>query len=471
MPEIILEGHDNIYNARDVLGMFFTEISEGANFLKSYPEDYCKIKSVFEDGYVLTVWNSKSETGRISRKVSHEETKSEIKRQLYMALSDITGIKMPWGSLTGIRPTLVASNLKYDKEKLVEHYLVSEKKADIAVKVAKTEDGIKGRLGKEKIHLYIGIPICRTRCAYCSFLSGEYSVYSDWLPMYMKALIREIKVFLPLLKSRIDSVYIGGGTPSVIDEKQLKDLLLSIQDSLGGKELMEYTFEAGRADSLTEKKLDILKNYKVDRICINPQSLNEKTLERIGRKHSVGEFFKAYDMAVKKGFKTVNADIISGLPGETEKDFKYTVEKLIDLGPENITVHTLSVKKNSNMKKVLKRNAYKVFDDTVSNMTGFAYDTLCRNEYIPYYLYRQKDTYSGQENIGYSKQGHYCRYNVAMMGDNNSVLGLGAKSVSKIIESRNNGIEIKRYGNIKDIILYSQNVEKNIDEKMKFFNL
>jgi len=476
LPRIELTGHEHFYHVRDVLKMFYKNVHDTKDSVISIPDDNIKIESILEKNFVTTLWNEGETKKKISSDVSPLLFKREIKRQIYIALSDITGISLPWGSLTGIRPSLVASQCGYKKDILVDYYFVSPEKADLAIETALREDSIKNRLTSDSYHCYIGVPICSSRCSYCSFLSGELKVYSKWIPDYIKALTKELDAFLPLVKEKAGSVYIGGGTPSVLSPEDINIILECINKNLSGFNIPEFTFEAGRADSVTKEKLDIIKKGNVSRICINPQTLNDSTLKSIGRNHTADEFYEIYRIIGKMGFDCVNTDIIAGLPLETVEDFTNTLNKIIELSPDNITLHSLSRKKISRIGQGSLSGTgsesvgYNLPDENISDMINHSWKKLKENSYVPYYLYRQKDTVGGQENTGYSKEGKFCIYNVAMMGDYSNIIGFGAKAVSKKISKVNDGIKIERYYNIRDIILYIKNIDRIIEEKKFFFD-
>jgi len=476
LPRIELTGHEYFYHVRDVLKMFYKNVHDTKDSVISIPEDNIHIKSILEENFVKTIWHHENVNKKLSSEVDSSLYKKEIKRQIYVALSDITGISLPWGSLTGIRPSLVASQCGYKKDILVDYYFVSPEKADLAIETALREDSIKNKISSDSYHCYIGVPICSSRCSYCSFLSGELKVYSKWIPDYVKALTKEIDAFLPFVKEKTGSIYIGGGTPSILSPEHIKTLLECVNLNLRDFKIPEFTFEAGRADSITKEKLDIIKKGNVTRICINPQTLNDTTLKRIGRNHTADEFYEIYRIIEKMGFESVNTDIIAGLPLENVEDFTNTLNKIIELSPDNITLHSLSRKKISSIGQgSLAVNGsesvlYNLPDKNISDMINQSWKKLKENSYVPYYLYRQKDTVGGQENTGYSKEGKFCIYNVAMMGDYSNILGFGAKAVSKKISKVNDGIKIERYYNIRDIILYIKNIDRIIEEKKKFFD-
>lgn len=445
-------------------------------------ENELPIYSIIENNFVLTKWEQNGICHEINEPIINNNAKREVKRQIYQAFVSITGISFPWGSLTGIRPTLVASECKKNPSKLTDYYFVSDEKAALAMETCIQEDLIQSKLLPDLIHCYIGIPFCRTRCLYCSFVSEEYQQLKKWIPSYVDALINEVSSCLPPVESRLQSLYIGGGTPTSLPDDLFEKLLKAVCKNLNGGYFTEFTIEAGRADSITENKLKIMKKYGVGRICINPQTMQNKTLQRIGRNHTAEQVRDAFSLARKFDFETINMDLIAGLPGETFEDFKNSLDELILLAPENITIHTLSLKRTSaltkmirdedqNSTKSLKFQNFHMPNNEISDMIEYSNIELKKNGYHPYYLYRQKDMVGGHENVGYSKSGHECLYNVAMMGDKNTVIALGAGAISKKMILNEDGMHMERFPNLKDISSYLSRIDELIAKKQMFFNM
>lgn len=481
MPKVILCGHDYIYAICDVARMYCERVHVFESTVIG-GDDGLPIYSIIENDYVLTKWEQNGICHEINEPIIKNNAKREVKRQIYQAFVSITGISFPWGSLTGIRPTLVASECKNNPSRLTDYYFVSGEKAALAMETCIQEELIQSKLSPGLIHCYIGIPFCNTRCLYCSFVSEEYQQLKKWIPGYVDALIKEVTSCLPPVESRLQSLYIGGGTPTSLPDDLFEKLLQAVGENINGGYFTEFTLEAGRADSITIKKLEIMKKYGVNRLCINPQTMQNKTLQRIGRNHTAEQVRDAYSLARKFDFKTINMDLIAGLPGEKFVDFKNSLDELISLAPENITIHTLSLKRTSGLTKMLKeedRNETKYLkiqnfhkpNKEISDMIEYSINELNKNGYHPYYLYRQKDMAGGHENVGYSKNGHECLYNVAMMGDKNSVMALGAGAISKKMIFNEAGIHMERFPNLKDISSYLSRIEELITKKLMFFEL
>ncbi len=379
-------------------------------------------------------------------------SKSAIGMAVYNAGVCLTGKDIPWGILTGIRPSKVAYEqiCRYGeseaKRNLKERYFLSENKCELAIQVAKNEGEILKLSDDNNCSLYISIPFCPSRCNYCSFISYATPKLFELIPAYIDKLINEIANTLQSIKKqglRLLTVYIGGGTPTVLNENQLEAVLKSVYDNTNVNELLEFTLEGGRPDTITEKKLLIAKKYGVDRISVNPQTLNDDVLKAIGRHHTVNDFLEAYDRVKKSGIKFVNTDLIAGLENDSFDSFKATVDKIISLNPDNITVHSFSVKKSA---QILRDNEciYNKNDDYAIKSVDYAYSMLTSNGYEPYYMYRQKNTVCDLENVGYAKKGTFGIYNVLMMSDCHTVYGVGAGATTKIVKNIDGKLEINR---------------------------
>ena len=392
---------------------------------------------------------------------------------VFAACSNLTGYMPPWGLLTGIRPSVVAEELLAENETeqaieiLMKRYLVSEEKAKLAVEVAKNESVILEKYDDTSCSIYISIPFCPTRCTYCSFISYATKKLFELMPAYVERIIKDIRdTFLMVNKIglRVATVYMGGGTPTTLSPEHLEKVLKTVRNCLGDNTLDEFTVEGGRPDTITEEKLQILTKYGVDRISVNPQSLNDEVLVNIGRRHTVKDFFHAYELVKKSGIKVVNTDLIAGLDGDDFESFKNTVNQIINLAPENITVHTFSVKKSA---QILQddHSIYNREGAFATESVTYACDVLKSKGYIPYYMYRQKNTVSDLENVGYAKKNTFCIYNVLMMGDGHTVFGIGAGSTTKLVKKRNGKTEILRIFSQKYPYEYLQD-NQSIDEKV-----
>lgn len=381
--------------------------------------------------------------------------KRYAKLSLYNALSDYLGVSLPWGALTGIRPVKFAYNEGDEWQKVMRDEMhVSEKKLDIVSRIIDSQKDVYDKT-EGNCDLFISVPFCPSRCSYCSFVSNEIGKEKR-LEEYVSALCKEIRAALPLIK-HLRSVYIGGGTPVSLPLDLLERILQAVGDVN-----CEYTVEAGRPDCIDDATLTLLKKYGVTRVCVNPQSFSDKTLALIGRKHSAKDVIDKFALAKEYGF-IVNTDLIAGLTGETFEDFKHSIDIAVGLSPENITVHTLSLKKGSK----LKENCGRLNVSDIEKMVDYAAETLISHGYAPYYTYRQKYMAGNLENTGYTKNGFACVYNVDVMEEIADNLACGANGVSKKLFD--GGERIERYGAPKDIKTYIDKIDEIISRKNKLF--
>lgn len=397
------------------------------------------------------------------------QRKSEVKRlakiMLYETLSNAVNRKLPYGSLTGIRPTKLYHDLcekgidayKY----FLEYLLVSEDKTKLIRQICENQKGIYHKDDKE-IDFFINIPICVSRCSYCSFISAEYAKITKWIDPYVAQLVREIesaKLIIVRNNYKVRSIYIGGGTPTSLTENDFERVLRAVQ----GINSIEFTVEAGRPDTVTEEKLQIMAKYGVTRISINPQSFNQKTLDSIGRKHSIEMIYDVYEMARKYNF-IINMDLIAMLPDESIEDFKNSVDCCIALNPDNITVHTLAIKRGSNLKT---ENYNNQMTELANAMVDYSATALAKSGYMPYYMYKQKYMSGNLENVGYCKGDTACVYNIDIMEETHSIIANGAGGMSKRVWNSENRLE--RLANPKGIDVYLDREMKILDDKNKFY--
>lgn len=386
-------------------------------------------------------------------KASEEELrdKSELKtaQLIFALLSEITGYTPPWGVLTGVRPSKLMLRLidqmGADGAKcyFTEDLFVSEEKTSLAQTVASAEEKIVALSEDNSFSLYVSIPFCPTRCSYCSFVSHSISNANarKLLPEYLEKLAEEIKITGQIAKElglRLESIYFGGGTPGVLEAPQMDRLLGAIESSFDLSTLREYTVEVGRPDTVTPEKLRILRLHNVGRISINPQTFNQKTLGLIGRNHTVEQAIKSYQLAKTYGFDSINMDLIAGLPEESFADFCSSVDTAISLAPENITVHTLALKRSSELNA---SGAGVSGGNEAKKMLEYASERLYGSGYAPYYMYRQSKCVGNLENVGWHKSGTECLYNVFMMEECHTVLAVGAGGVTKLCEPATNNVE------------------------------
>lgn len=405
---------------------------------------------------------------------SFQGDKNQLKRELYEYLRRITGESPKWGILTGIRPVKLAGELWRQlgsREKaghcLREEYLLSEEKTELILDLYQYQQEQLGKPAPASAGVYIGIPFCPTRCLYCSFTSNQSG--PKQIEDYLSALFHEIRFAGKAMKeeeSFAESIYIGGGTPTSLTAKQLEDLLSLTQASFASSELKEFTVEAGRPDTITPEKLRVLKAFGVGRISINPQTMHQKTLDLIGRSHTVAQTREAFDMAHKAGISLINADLIAGLPEETTEDFRQSLEAVLELGADNITLHTLAVKRSSRLKEMDENFHYR-HPRLTEEMLGIAKDILERQGYRPYYLYRQKHTAGSTENIGYCRRDRLSLYNTRIMEEAQSILALGAGGISKVYYPKENRLE--RVPNVSNFEVYIERIEEMLDRKRNNF--
>ena len=361
---------------------------------------------------------------------------------MYNCGCKLLNYRPPWGILTGIRPAKVAGSLYSEletktatKKVLSSDYLLSPKKAQLATNIAVFENKLLSKFSSNTCSLYVSIPFCPTRCAYCSFVSYSTKRLISMIPEYLERLFLDIKNMVELIKAkgqRIVTVYIGGGTPTTLSEQELEALLECITHHVDMNGVIEFTLEAGRPDTLTKQKLEVAKKYGVTRISVNPQTMNDDILKGIGRKHTAEDFLKAYDMARQVGGLSINTDIIAGLPGDNFASFAKTVDTMVSLAPEAVTVHTFFAKKASDIVhsgiNVYSRNnaeAVKCVDYSQVMLSGAAYR--------PYYIYRQKNTVGNLENVGFCQDGKHGYYNSLIMSDRHNIYAVGAGGSTKLV--------------------------------------
>ncbi len=409
-----------------------------------------------------------------------DDNEMQMGRMVYSLFGEYTGFYAKWGVLTGVRPSklLINTEKKMGREKAHEYFkndlLVTEEKYNLARSVADYEEQIIKTSKPNSFSLYISIPFCPSRCSYCSFVS--HSVENDkaknLLPRYVELLIKEITETGELAKRigvNLESIYIGGGTPTTLSAEQLKAVLNAIQANFDLSTCREFTVEAGRPDTITEEKLLALKNSPVDRISINPQSFNNSVLDAVGRRHTAEDTVKMFELARKIGFQNVNMDLIAGLPTDTLEGFKHSLKTAVSLSPENITVHTLAVKRASgigqNSPKIAVQNA-----TMASQMLDYTYENLSEI-YHPYYMYRQSNSAGALENVGWAKDGKECIYNIFMMEECHTILSCGGGAVTKL--KAPNGDEIERIFNFKYPFEYISGYEELRNRKKRiteFYN-
>lgn len=363
----------------------------------------------------------------------------ELCRIIYHILCRKTGITPPWGLMTGIRPVkkvteLMAQGLSHDeiKERLENRYELSPKKFCLAYATAVNQLPILDNIDRHAASLYVSIPFCPTRCSYCSFVSHSMDSAIKLMPEYVAALCKELEILGRMVReigTKIDTVYFGGGTPTSISAENIRRIMESVAQNFDLDSIREYSFEAGRPDTITEEKLRVIKELGADRISVNPQTLNDDVLRVIGRRHSGKDAIKAFELARKIGFDNINTDLIAGLPTESAESFRNTLDTICDLSPESITVHTLTVKRSAR----LFENGNENMSNPAAEMVDYSIDKLMNEGYLPYYMYRQKNTVDNLENVGYAKKGYESQYNIFIMDDTQTILGAGCAASTKLV--------------------------------------
>lgn len=355
----------------------------------------------------------------------------------------------------------------------INEYKTFKDRAELALNLAKLELNALKNMYTKGVSIYVGIPFCPTRCLYCSFITNSLKSSGKYMDEYVKYLIKEIELTSQILKEKgavIETVYIGGGTPTTLSPRYLDELFSALFTKFDLSQIKEFTVEAGRPDTIDVEKLNVIKNYNIDRISINPQTMNLKTLKTIGRNHTPEDIILAYEMARKVGIKIINMDIIAGLPGETIEDFIYTLDEVEKLSPENTTVHTMSVKRSSRLKETIESYDLSA-SDIVSDMVEYSKKFMAKNNKHPYYLYRQKNMLGNLENIGYSKDGFDSLYNIYIMQELQSIISMGCGGSTKIVEKETGRIE--RVFNVKEPKDYIERFDEMIARKdiLKYENI
>ncbi len=462
------------YETENLLRLFFPHIKITEN---DDEVDFCKTviegETISAEVKIGDIYAEKSEKTDLKRKYFEESDESFFERKIALLLFEIlkeeTDYTPPWGILTGVRPAKLMTKLSesYGEEKakayFVDELKVSEEKADLALSVAKTESLIIAGSKPSSFSLYIAIPFCPSRCSYCSFVSHSNDSAKKLIPSYVEKICEELKYTAKIANSlelTLQSVYMGGGTPTVLTAEQMKKITDTISESFDLSSSLEYTIEAGRPDSITEEKLRVIKNSGSTRISINPQTFSNEVLKVIGRNHTGEDTLESMALARKLGFDNINTDLIAGLPSDTFEGFSETLEKAISLSPENITVHTLALKRSSTL---VTGKGETNSGALASKMLSHCQRRLSEEGYIPYYMYRQSKCLGNLENVGWAKKGYEGLYNVYMMEECQTVLAVGAGAVTKL--KAPHGSEIERIFNYKYPYEYINNFDEILNRK------
>lgn len=406
------------------------------------------------------------------------ETKNQLKLHLYEMIKNGLHLELPWGTLTGIRPTKIPMKLleegKNEEEitsYMKETYFATDEKIKLSIAIAKREKELLSKIDyKNGYSLYIGIPFCPSTCLYCSFTSYPLALWSKQVDAYLDALEKEIEFTAQkFYHKKLNSIYIGGGTPTTLSPEQLDRLIRKIKCSFDLQHVVEFTVEAGRPDSITREKLKVLRKHHISRISINPQTMKQETLDLIGRRHTVEQIVESFHMARELGFDNINMDLIIGLPGETLEDVRHTMEEISKLEPDNITVHSLAIKRAAKLN--IFKDYYKDMEMTNTQEHMDLCEAYCKDLGLsPYYLYRQKGMAGNMENVGYAKNGQAGVYNILIMEEKQTIMALGAGASTKLVLSEKNpdgNQRIERVENVKDVKNYLERIDEMIDRKSK----
>jgi len=451
--KIILDSPINKYYVQTLGMIFFPGAKFGENEEEDGTRSCISVRTADEENgiraFATVSVEDRSESAEYFAQFSPDRTNERVLKlaiggAVLNAASALIGYRPAWGMMIGVRPSKVASEMLdagYSKTRvkriLTSDYLVIPKKAALATSIAVTEKNIVGEPSPKDCSVYISIPFCPSRCTYCSFVSYTSKRLLSLIPEYLEKLKVDIRSNFDIINRlglNVRTVYIGGGTPTILDESQLEDLLGFISGCTDISRLDEFTLEAGRPDTINFEKFRIAKEYGVTRVSVNPQSLCDEVLCGVGRNHTIEQFYSAYEDARKAEIRTVNVDLIAGLPGDNFKIFSRTMDDIISLDPENITVHTFCIKKSA---EVLRQNShiYSARGGDAGKCVDYSQIKTQQAGYIPYYMYRQKNTVGNYENVGFSKAGHEGLYNIYMMEEIHSIFAAGAGAVGKLVDN------------------------------------
>lgn len=444
---VVLDGNSFKYEIEAVCKLFFhtARFDFSDDFSKLDGDNYILASVIYDNGLFvisqirLNGDEPEKEIKSLPLSAEKNEIEHELCRTVYHVLRRKTGITPPWGLMTGIRPVkkvndLIQQGLSRDEieKNLTERYEISKKKFNLAYETSVNQLPILDRINKRAVSLYVSIPFCPTRCSYCSFVSHSMSSAIKLMPDYISALCRELEIIGDIVRNtgtEIDTVYFGGGTPTSISAQDIEKIMRTVADNFNLEKIREYSVEAGRPDTITEEKLRVIKEYGADRISVNPQTLNDDVLRVIGRQHTGEDAIKAFELARKIGFDNINTDLIAGLPTETSASFRNTLNRITELSPESITVHTLTVKRSADLFEKGCEN----MSNPAAEMVDYSIEKLMSCGYLPYYMYRQKNTVDNLENVGYAKKGYESQYNIFIMDETQTILGAGCAASTKLV--------------------------------------
>ena len=461
----VISGHGFIYEVQTISQIFFP--NEKFLMIESPAEKGVTVRSVHSGGFVLSAVYENGVLIADDKRKAGADIKKSVCSGLYLLLVKITGYENPWGMLTGVKPTkligeLLDKNISEDEivKKINREYYSDEKKIRFCAEVSKNCREAANNGGEDATYLYVGVPFCVSRCLYCSFTSYDIKKYRA--EDYLRALKKEMRAARSFFDGKKIAVYMGGGTPTALDEKNFAALLQTVIENFGANGFYEFTVEAGRPDTITREKLREMKNNNVTRISINPQTMNDSTLINIGRGHSAKDIINCFGLARGEGFTNINADLIMGLPGESAEHAMITMRAIEELVPEGVTVHTLAVKRASRLKEELAVHDFKSGAE-IEKMLAVARESCEKAGMRPYYMYRQKNSPGNLENTGYARRGSECVYNAAIIEEKRTIMSLGAGAVTKIVYNSENRIE--RLFNVKEPGEYIKKIDEMIERK------
>ena len=472
-------GHSFDYEMEKLIRLFLPFEKTLVTSAEELNGDYalCKISEVGEDIVAVASVNLQGSKAQFASNVDKsmqdikKESQHELARQLFYCLEQITGYRPDWGILTGVRPAKLFARYcnEYDNQYaewfFKNKFLVNDDKLDVCKKAVKGEQEIVELSGERSFSLYLSVPFCPSRCSYCSFVSHSVEKAQDIIPQYVDLLCRELEITADIAKKlnlRLETIYMGGGTPTTLTAEQLHLVLGKLSECFDTSTVREFTVEAGRPDTIDRDKLLAIKKNGVTRISINPQTMNDNVLECIGRRHTAKDTVEAFELAREIGFDNINMDLIAGLPSDTYEGFKNTLQEILELDPESVTVHSLSMKRASTLNTTGQHDEIKA-GAQASKMVSYARETLENHGIAPYYMYRQSKTVGNLENIGYAKPGFEGLYNVYIMDETHTILACGASAVTKLKDSESKNI--KRIFNYKYPYEYINGFQELISRK------
>ena len=469
---LTLNGHEDLYAVEQLQLALFPDGTQGE-----------AISSLHRGKVWLTATakitvDGKSASAMRRIKACDETVRSRrraLQQSYYFAAKQLLPTTPPWGALAGVRPTKITTKhlLEGGTAKSADHllrdvYFVTPQRRQLAIDCSLSTARAASLLDEKDVSLYVGIPFCPTRCAYCSFVSKTVGKRTELIAPYLEALLKEIKLTGQLMANsgrKVRTIYIGGGTPTTLSCQQMQLLLQTIQDSFDLSQLIEFTVEGGRPDTLNDEKLQLISKMGADRMSINPQTMIDSVLRSSARPHSAADVLRAYDEAERAGYAAINMDLIAGLPGDTPEGFRHSLDTIAALRPANITVHTLALKKDADL---FQRRENLPTAEAVTAMVAYAEETLRNLGYKPYYLYRQKYMSGSFENVGWSRDGLDCLYNIYMMEEVHSIISVGGGSISKV--NLPDG-KLIRFPNPKFPEQYIEMIDSVLDKKKEMFEL